>query len=74
MYIRQGRHEDAAKTLDRAVEIDPESYRANLNLLPVYQRTKDRRQDAQKEKFERLPKEQEEKIELVMRSIEVRPY
>jgi tetratricopeptide (TPR) repeat protein len=73
-YIRQGRHEDAAKALGQAMEIDPESYRTNLNLLLLYQRTKDPRQDAQKEKFERLQKEQEEKLELVMRSIEVRPY
>lgn len=74
VYIRQGRHEDAAKALDRAMEVDPDAYRANLNLLLLYQRTKDPRQDAQKEKFERLQKEQEERLELVMRSIEVRPY
>jgi tetratricopeptide (TPR) repeat protein len=73
-YIRLGRHEDAAKTLEKAMQIDPESYRTNLNLLLLYQRTKDPRQAAQKEKFERLQKEQEEKLELVMRSIEVRPY
>jgi Flp pilus assembly protein TadD len=73
-YIRLGRHEDAAKTLEKAMQIDPESYRTNLNLLLLYQRTKDPRQAAQKEKFERLQKEQGEKIELVMRSIEVRPY
>ena len=74
VYIRQGRHEDAAKALDKAMEIDPEGYRTNLNLLLLYQRTKDPRQKAQKEKFGRLQKKQEERLEMVMRSIEVRPY
>jgi tetratricopeptide (TPR) repeat protein len=73
-YIRRGEHEAAAKALDKAVEIDPGGYRANLNLLLLYQRTKDPRQEAQKEKFDRLQKEHEEKLELVMRTIEVRPY
>jgi tetratricopeptide (TPR) repeat protein len=73
-YIRLNRHEDAAKALGKAIEIEPQSYRANLNLLLLYQRTKDPRQGAQKEKFDRLQKEQEEKLEMFMRSIEVRPY
>jgi tetratricopeptide (TPR) repeat protein len=73
-HIRQGDYEAAAKALQKAIEIDPEGYRGNLNLLLLYQRTKDPRQDTQKEKFDRLQKEQEEKMEMVMRTIEVRPY
>ena len=73
-YIRLNRHDDAAKTLAKAMEIEPQNYRANLNLLLLYQRTRDPRQDAQKEKFDQLQKEHEEKLEMVMRSIEVRPY
>jgi Tfp pilus assembly protein PilF len=69
-----GQHDAAATALDQALNIDPDSYRTNLNLLLLYQRTKDPRQQAQKEKFEHLQKEQEEKLEMVMRSIEVRPY
>ena len=73
-YIRRSEYEPAGKALQKAVEIDPDGYRANLNLLLLYQRTKDPRQGAQKEKFDRLLKEQEERLELVMRTIEVQPY
>jgi tetratricopeptide (TPR) repeat protein len=73
-YIRRGAYEPAGKALEKAIEVDPGSYRANLNLLLLYQRTKDARQDAQKEKFDRLQKEQEEKLDLVMRTIAVQPY
>jgi Tfp pilus assembly protein PilF len=73
-HIRRSEYEPAGKALEKAVEIDPDGYRANLNLLLLYQRTKDPRQQEQKEKFDRLQKEQEERLELVMRTIEVQPY
>jgi Flp pilus assembly protein TadD len=73
-YIRRREYEPAGNALEKAIEKDPAGYRANLNLLLLYQRTNDPRQDTQKEKFDRLQKEQEEKLELVMRTIEVQPY
>jgi Tfp pilus assembly protein PilF len=73
-YIHQREYEAAGKALEKAIGIDPDGYRANLNILLLYQRTKDSRQEVQKQKFDRLRKEQEEKLELVMRTIEVQPY
>jgi tetratricopeptide (TPR) repeat protein len=74
VYIRQSEYDAAEKVLAKAIGMDPNGYRTNLNLLLLYERTKDPRAGAQKQKFDRLQKEQEEKLELVMRTIEVQPY
>jgi tetratricopeptide (TPR) repeat protein len=74
VYIRRSEYEAAGQTLQKALVVHPDAYRANLNLLLLYERTKDPRQAAQKEKFDQLKKEQEEKLELVMRTVEVQPY
>jgi len=63
----------AEKTLVRALEIDPDNYTANLNLLILRQRTKDQRAHAQAQRFEEVRKKRSERAKEFLRVIEVRP-
>jgi len=72
--IRRGEFELAGKTLHRAIQLAPDSYRANLNLLQLYQRTKDGRAGAQAQRVEQLQKAGEERERLLLRSLAIRPY
>ena len=58
----------------RALEIDPDSYPGNLNLLNLFQRTKDRRADAQAQRFEEIKKKRSEKEQALLRTLDIRPY
>ena len=64
----------AGKALERAVELAPESYRPNLNLLLLYERTKDPRAAEQVKRVERLQKAGEERERMLLRSLAIRPY
>ena len=64
----------AEKELARALEIDPNNYTANLNLMVLYQRTKDPRAEAQTSRFEEVRKRRAERAKEFLRTIEVRPY
>ena len=64
----------AEKDLLRALEIDPNNYTANLNLMILYQRTKDPRAEAQASRFEEVKKRRAERAKEFLRTIEVRPY
>jgi tetratricopeptide (TPR) repeat protein len=74
VYTRQENYTEAQKTLDRAVALDPEGFLPNLNLLVLYQRSKDSRAEQQKSLFEEIKKKRTEKQESLLRTIEVRPY
>jgi len=63
----------AEKSLTRALELRPENYTANLNLMILYQRTKDPRAPQQAERFRAL-REKLDKSEIEMlRSVQVQP-
>ena len=64
----------AEKELLRALEIDPNNYTANLNLMVLYQRTKDPRAKAQASRFGEVKKRRAERAKEFLRTIEVRPY
>lgn len=64
----------AEKAFQRSIEIDPDNYLANLNLMVVYQRTNDPRQKAQTERFEEVKKKRSEREQLFLRKIEIQPY
>jgi len=49
---REKEYEPAGKLLRRALEINPNHYAANFNLLTSYARAKDRREAAQAARFE----------------------
>jgi tetratricopeptide (TPR) repeat protein len=74
VYLRQRDYEEARRALDRALALDPEGYLPNLNVLILYQRTKDPRADAQSQRFEKIKTQRSENEKLLMRMIEVRPY
>jgi Flp pilus assembly protein TadD len=72
--IRRHEYGLAEKALSQAVQLSPDSYRANLNLLMLYQRTKDARADGQAQRVEQLVKAGEERERLLLRSLEIHPY
>jgi len=73
-YLMKREYEQAGKLLRRALEIAPDHYAANFNLLTLYARTKDERETAQSARFEEVKKLREEKAQEFLRMIEVRPY
>ena len=59
--------------LGRARALEPENYAANLQLLALYQRIKDPRQESQAARVKALDARREERLEEFRRVIEVRP-
>jgi Tfp pilus assembly protein PilF len=51
----------AEKSLRQALDLNPGSYTANLNLMILYQRTKDPRAEEQVKKFEKIRAERAER-------------
>jgi tetratricopeptide (TPR) repeat protein len=72
--IRQDRLEDAKAALDRAIALDPDSFQANAALVLLYQKTHDPRLAEQGAKLRKLDAARSKRQELMLRSIEVRPY
>lgn len=73
-HIRRGEYTPAATTLARALKIAPDHYRSNLNLLMLYQRTKDSRFAEQARRVEELQQAGEERERMLLRSLDLRPY
>jgi tetratricopeptide (TPR) repeat protein len=73
LQLKQKKYAEAEKALRRALEIDPEGYTANLNLMILYQRTKDARAEDQAKRFEEIKKMRAEREKEFLRTIEVRP-
>ena len=72
--LRQDRVEDARAALDRAIALDPDSYQANAALVLLYQRTHDPRLVEQGAKLRKLDAARSKRQELMLRTIEVKPY
>ena len=72
--IRQGRFGAARTAVDRALALDPDSFLANSALLIIMQRTHDAGADQQAARLRTLDAERSRRNELLMRTIEVRPY
>jgi tetratricopeptide (TPR) repeat protein len=68
--------EDAAaeQSLQRALELNPQNYTANLGLMMVYERTKDPRAAEQSTRFNQVRLQREQRVKELMRTVEVRPY
>jgi tetratricopeptide (TPR) repeat protein len=64
----------ARRELNRALELNPNSYIANGNLLALFQRTKDPLLESQEQKLRSLDVRRSEKQELMLRTIKIRPY
>lgn len=74
VHIRQGKLEDAATQLQRALKIDPDSFLVNANLLILYQRTKDQRAPSQARRFAEIQKTRSEREDMLQRTIQIQPY
>jgi Flp pilus assembly protein TadD len=74
VHIRRGEFALADSNLTRALQIAPEHYRTNLNLLMLYQKTNDPRAEQQARRVEQVQKAGEERERLLLRSLEIRPY
>ena len=74
VHIRRKEFVLAESNLTRALKIAPNDFRSNLNLLVLYQRTKDPRAEPQARRVEQLQKAGEERERLLLRSLEIRPY
>jgi tetratricopeptide (TPR) repeat protein len=74
VHIHLEKYSDANKELERALQLEPDNFRANANLLILYQKTKDARAQQQQERFEQIKQKRSENEQLLWRTIEVRPY
>ncbi len=72
--LRQGRLEDARSAIDHALSLDPDNFQANSMLLALYEKTHDARAEQQRAKLQTLDELRSKRQELMLRSIEVRPY
>jgi tetratricopeptide (TPR) repeat protein len=72
--LQQKQYEQAEKQLQKALAINPDHYAANFNLLTLYSRTRDPRQEALAKRFEEIKKLREERAQEFLRGVEVRPY
>ena len=73
IYLKQKQYAEAEKNLRQALDLNPGSYPANLNLLILYQRTKDPRTDEQAKKFDKIRAERAERSQEFLRTIVVQP-
>ena len=73
VHLKQKDYADAKSDLQKALEINPDNYTANLNLMILYQRTKDPKADEQAKRFEQVRQERAQRVKEFLRTIEVRP-
>ena len=73
VHLKQKDYPGAKIDLQKALEINPDNYTANLNLLILYQRTKDSKADEQAKRFEQVRQEREQRVKEFLRTIQVRP-
>jgi tetratricopeptide (TPR) repeat protein len=72
-YFQLKKYALAKKVLDRAIQLDPNSYNANLALLRVYSITHDPRRAEQQKRFVAVHEEKEKAYVDSLRKIYVRP-
>lgn len=72
--LRQERLDDAKAAVERAIALDPESFQANAALVVLYQKTHDPRLVEQGARLRTLDAARSKRQELMLRTIEVRPY
>jgi tetratricopeptide (TPR) repeat protein len=72
--LRQGLTDQAHAALDRALSLDANCFQANATLLALYQRTHDPRTEEQAERVRKLDADRSARQELMLRTIELRPY
>jgi len=72
--MHQGRQNDAKAAIAHALSLSPDSFQANSTLLAMYQREHDPRAQEQAARLKTLDEERGKAMELMLRSVEVKPY
>ena len=72
--MRQDQVEGAREAIEHALKLDPDSFQANTALLALYQHTHDPRAQDQAVRLRSLDDQRSKRLELMLRSIEVKPY
>ncbi len=62
------------REIEAALKVDPESYIANRTLMQLYAWAKDPWAEAQAERLKTLVEDRNKKMQMMLRTIEVRPY
>ena len=72
-YIKLKDYAQSEKALRKALELDPNSYITNQNLMILYQRTNDPRAAEQAERFQQLRQEDDKTRMEMLRTVQVQP-
>jgi tetratricopeptide (TPR) repeat protein len=72
--LRQADTEKARAELAEALAIDPDNYQANTVLLALYERTRDAKVAEQRERIKQLQAKRKDEEQLMLRTIEMRPF
>jgi len=73
VQMKQKEYAPAEEALEKALKLSPDGYAANLNLLILYQRTKNPKAEEQSKRFEQLKEERAQHAMEFLRTIEVKP-
>jgi tetratricopeptide (TPR) repeat protein len=73
VLMLEDRDKEADQELERALQLDPTSFQANERLLVLYRRTHDPRAEKQAAVLKKLDQERSKRVELMLRTIEVKP-
>jgi Tfp pilus assembly protein PilF len=73
VLMLEGKLPEASTELKRALQLDPNSFQANEQLLALYTRTHDERAAGQTDVLKRLDGERSKRAELMLRGVEIRP-
>jgi tetratricopeptide (TPR) repeat protein len=73
LHLKQKNYSEAERFLLNALKIDPGNYTANLNLMILYQRTKDPRAEAQAGRFQQVQDKRAERTREFLRTVVIEP-
>ncbi len=73
VLIEQDKLAEAGAELSQALKLNPNSFQANAQLLIIYKRTRDPRQEEQAARLKKLDEERSRRAELMLRTVELRP-
>ncbi len=73
VYLHEDRYAQAEAAFGHALRLQPDNYLANLDLMIVYQRTKDRRAPAQAHRFAAVEKQRQQRARRFFEAIRVVP-
>jgi tetratricopeptide (TPR) repeat protein len=73
VHLKQREYPPAEEALEKALKLRPDNYTANLNLMILYQRTRNPKAEEQSKRFEQLKEDRAQRAKEFLRTIEVRP-